>query len=169
MGAAHIPRVWICIHPSVNPACCADYVLFLLCRGVHAIIPRALDRRGAWHSPRRPRARRDVQLAGPGCLRGRSHSWRFGGNRPASWCEILIPSQAFALCPRSPEAIFRYVNLLTSVGRMDDASRVATAAQSLEPDNHQLEDLVAQVRRQKQAQKKWTASTPGCFLAASAK
>ena len=62
--------------------------------------------------------------------------------------------QAFALCPRSPEAIFRYVNLLTSVGRMDDASRVAMAAKSLEPDNPQLEDLVTQVRRQKQTQKK---------------
>jgi beta-lactamase regulating signal transducer with metallopeptidase domain len=38
--------------------------------------------------------------------------------------------QAFALCPASPEAIFRYVQLLTSENRLDDALLVAgTAAQ----------------------------------------
>ena len=62
--------------------------------------------------------------------------------------------QAFAYCPRSPEAIFRYVNLLVSTSRIDDALRVAATAQSLEPDNSQLENLVTQLRRQKQAQNK---------------
>ena len=62
--------------------------------------------------------------------------------------------QPFAFCPHSPEAIFRYVNLLLSCSRIEDALRVASAAQSLEPDNRQLESLVTQLRQQKQAQHK---------------
>ena len=62
--------------------------------------------------------------------------------------------QAFAFCPRSPEAIFRYVNLLMSGDRMEDARRVATTAASLAPDNSQLKTLVSQLRRQKPAQDK---------------
>jgi hypothetical protein len=62
--------------------------------------------------------------------------------------------QAFAFCPRSPEAIFRYVNLLVSVNRMDDAVRVAITAQSLEPENQQVDGLVRELRRQKETQTK---------------
>src|SRR5207244_2574230 len=43
--------------------------------------------------------------------------------------------QAFALCPSSPEALFRYVNLLISTGRIDDAIRLATAAIAVSPDS----------------------------------
>jgi len=56
--------------------------------------------------------------------------------------------QAFALCPRSPEATFRYVDLLKAGNRMEDALNVATTAQSLEPDNTQLDNLVSQLRQQ---------------------
>jgi len=62
--------------------------------------------------------------------------------------------QAFAFCPRSPEAVFRYVNLLVSSDLIDDALRVASAAQSLDPANTQLETVVAQLRRQSQAKQK---------------
>ena len=54
--------------------------------------------------------------------------------------------QAFALCPSSPEAVFRYVNLLTQTKRMDDAVLIAQASLRLDPDNEQLRDLVRQLR-----------------------
>src|SRR5213075_1766535 len=37
--------------------------------------------------------------------------------------------QAFAFCPYSPEAVFRYVQLLATLGRMDDAIIVAETCQ----------------------------------------
>jgi hypothetical protein len=40
--------------------------------------------------------------------------------------------QAFVLCPGSPEVVFRYVSLLASQKRLDDAIVVAEAAVSLE-------------------------------------
>jgi hypothetical protein len=58
------------------------------------------------------------------------------------------------LLPHSPEAIYRYLNLLLSCGRIDDAKRVASTAAWLEPGNRQLESLVTQLRQQKQSQNK---------------
>jgi hypothetical protein len=62
--------------------------------------------------------------------------------------------QAFALCPYSPEAVFRYVNLLVSADRLDDAFRVAGAAQTFDPGNSQLENLVTEITRLKRAKEK---------------
>ena len=62
--------------------------------------------------------------------------------------------QAFAFCPYSPEAVFRYVNLLVSTERLDDAFRVAGAAKSLDPENSQLENLVSELTRLKRAKEK---------------
>lgn len=50
--------------------------------------------------------------------------------------------QAFALCPYSPEAVFRYVNLLKDQARKDDALSIAETAASLDPRNKQFADLV---------------------------
>ena len=41
--------------------------------------------------------------------------------------------QAFAFCPYSPEAVFRYVNLLLSLQRFDDALMVARPARNSIP------------------------------------
>ncbi len=57
--------------------------------------------------------------------------------------------QAFALCPYSPEAVFRYVNLLSSKARSEDALRVAEAASNVDPNNAQLKTLVQQLRKGK--------------------
>ena len=57
---------------------------------------------------------------------------------------------AFALCPRSPEATFRFVNFLLAAGRNDDALRVAQAAQSVDPDNRQVEKLISELRQLKE-------------------
>src|SRR5260221_12428457 len=52
--------------------------------------------------------------------------------------------QAFAFCPYSPEAVFRYVNLLVSpeVQRLDDALLIAKTCQKLDPFNSGVVDLV---------------------------
>ncbi|HWX20180.1 MAG TPA: tetratricopeptide repeat protein [Candidatus Binatia bacterium] len=52
--------------------------------------------------------------------------------------------QAFAFCPYSPEAVFRYVNQLLSpeVQRFDDALLIALTCEKLDPYNGQVIDLV---------------------------
>jgi tetratricopeptide (TPR) repeat protein len=50
--------------------------------------------------------------------------------------------QAFALCPSSPEAVFRYVQLLVNMGRVNDALAVAETAQKLDPQNSQFGFLI---------------------------
>jgi tetratricopeptide (TPR) repeat protein len=54
--------------------------------------------------------------------------------------------QAFAFCPYSPEAVFRYVgNFLIPMGRFDDALLVAQTCQKLDPYNDSAKGLVKQV------------------------
>jgi tetratricopeptide (TPR) repeat protein len=50
--------------------------------------------------------------------------------------------QAFAVCPYSPEAVFRYVNLLLQFERIDDALIIAQTCLKLDPFNDQVRDLV---------------------------
>ena len=59
--------------------------------------------------------------------------------------------QAFAFCPYSPEAVFRYVNLLLSMQRFDDAYIIASTCLKLDPYNGQVIGLVKNlqdIRRQ---------------------
>ena len=55
--------------------------------------------------------------------------------------------QALALCPYSPEAVFRYVNLLLATGRAHDALLVAQTCQRLDPNNSQVNDLLEQLKK----------------------
>jgi len=56
--------------------------------------------------------------------------------------------QAWALCPYSPEAVYRYVNLLLSQGRTADAVLVAeTAAKMPQLDGEQIHNLVTQLKQ----------------------
>ena len=50
--------------------------------------------------------------------------------------------QAFAFCPYSPEAVFRYINFLLQYGRIDDALLVAQTCQKLDPYYDQVKGLV---------------------------
>jgi tetratricopeptide (TPR) repeat protein len=50
--------------------------------------------------------------------------------------------QAFAFCPYSPEAVFRYVQLLLSLNRLDDALIIAETCLKLDPFNGQVQGLV---------------------------
>jgi tetratricopeptide (TPR) repeat protein len=60
--------------------------------------------------------------------------------------------QAYAFCPYSPEAIFRYINVLASLGRFDDAYMIARTSEKLDPFNLQLKDLISQLERMKGSQ-----------------
>ncbi|MFN0067767.1 MAG: protein O-mannosyl-transferase family [Limisphaerales bacterium] len=53
--------------------------------------------------------------------------------------------QAFAYCPYSPEAVFRFANLLVTLGRFDDAMLVARTCMRLDPFNPAIASLVAQI------------------------
>lgn len=59
--------------------------------------------------------------------------------------------QAFAFCPYSPEAVFRYINLLIQppppiAPRLDDALMIAETCLKLDPYNGQVLDLVNRLR-----------------------
>lgn len=54
--------------------------------------------------------------------------------------------QSFAFCPYSPEAVFRYVNLLVTLGRMDDAILISETCLKLDRENSNVAVLVAQLR-----------------------
>jgi len=58
--------------------------------------------------------------------------------------------QAFAFCPYSPEAVFRYSNLLMSLGRLEDALMVARTFQKLDRNNRSASDLVDQLTEMRQ-------------------
>ena len=58
--------------------------------------------------------------------------------------------QAWALCPYSPEAVYRYVNFLMTQKRMDDALLVAETTEKLTHD-----DSKAQIRQLVQNLKQW--------------
>jgi tetratricopeptide (TPR) repeat protein len=53
--------------------------------------------------------------------------------------------QSFAFCPYSPEAVYRYVNFLLPLGRVDDAIIVAQTCQKLDPYNGALIGLIQQL------------------------
>ena len=53
--------------------------------------------------------------------------------------------QAFAMCPSSPEVVFRYVNLLLISGRADDAKLLVDAASEADPGNGQFDSLAKEV------------------------
>jgi hypothetical protein len=56
--------------------------------------------------------------------------------------------QAFALCPYSPEALYRYVNLLLSEGRAADALLLAETAEKMpQMDTEQIRSLVTPLKQ----------------------
>jgi tetratricopeptide (TPR) repeat protein len=55
--------------------------------------------------------------------------------------------QAYAFCPYSPEAVFRYINLLISMGRVNEAVLIARTSQRLDPNNTQMQGLVGELVR----------------------
>jgi tetratricopeptide (TPR) repeat protein len=66
--------------------------------------------------------------------------------------------QAFAFCPYSPEAVFRYAQLLAQIGRFDDALLIATTTLRLDPFNSSVASLVEQLRVMKQSAPAYAAA-----------
>lgn len=58
--------------------------------------------------------------------------------------------QAFAFCPYSPEAVYRYVNFLLPLGRFDDAIIVAQTCSKLDPYNEQVKGLIENLKQFKE-------------------
>ena len=58
--------------------------------------------------------------------------------------------QAFAFCPYSPEAVYRYIiNFLLPLGRFDDAVIIAETCKKLDPYNDQISNLLEQLKQYK--------------------
>ena len=54
--------------------------------------------------------------------------------------------QSFALCPISPEALYRYAHFLVQVKRADDAVLLAETFLKLDPKNAKAKDLLKQLK-----------------------
>src|SRR5882757_7071276 len=57
--------------------------------------------------------------------------------------------QAYAFCPYSPEALYRYVQLLAGARRFDDAMLLAKTSHDLDPENAGLDNLVRELQKMK--------------------
>jgi beta-lactamase regulating signal transducer with metallopeptidase domain/tetratricopeptide (TPR) repeat protein len=93
---------------------------------------------------------------------GGVYVWRLGAETPSEYRpksdtdrQILSSEadlafrQAFALCPYSPEAVFRYVQLLLQLNRMQDARLVAQTCLKLDPNNGQVLGLLNSIQSYK--------------------
>ncbi len=58
--------------------------------------------------------------------------------------------QSFAFCPYSPEAVYRYTDLLARSGRLEDAERVAETCLRFDQDNPSIQGLLFQVQQIRQ-------------------
>ena len=59
--------------------------------------------------------------------------------------------QAFAFCPYSPEAVFRYCQLLLQLRRFDDALLISETCAKLDPYNGQVRGLIETIKQYKQS------------------
>lgn len=83
---------------------------------------------------------------------GGLYAWRVNAAKPGSAEQQrafkeadFAFKQAFAFCPYSPEAVFRYVNLLVSSQRIDDAILITETCQKIDPENGGVKDLLNQL------------------------
>ena len=68
--------------------------------------------------------------------------------------------QSFAFDPTSPEALFRYVNLLVQLGRVDDSLLIARTAGKLRPSDGQIKNLTTELERIQKSTAKQTPTAP---------
>ncbi len=86
---------------------------------------------------------------------GGVYAWRFtNANAPAEKQRMAKEAdfafrQAYALCPVSPEVVFRYVEMLLRLTRADDARLLAETTLKLDPANAQLQVLARQLKNLK--------------------
>ncbi len=85
---------------------------------------------------------------------GGIYAWRVSNSKGAEQQRMIKEAdftfkQAFAYCPFSPEAVYRYVNLLLSMGRLDDAILIVKTCKKLDPENGSIDSLLTQVEGMK--------------------
>ncbi len=98
------------------------------------------------------------------------YAWRLSPQCPQEYRQKTAASQAalvreadfafkqsFAFCPYSPEAVFRYINFLLSLGRFEDAIMIAETCQKLDPYNDQITGLIKNLQDYKQDYQKQNA------------
>ena len=95
---------------------------------------------------------------------GGTYSWRLGFmgfDCPAAYRASKNPEelkrviretefafkQAFAFCPYSPEAVYRFVQFLTNQQRHEEALAIARTCLKFDPENGQIENLVHQLEQ----------------------
>ncbi len=92
-----------------------------------------------------------------GSIAGSIYDWRFQRAKNATEKQRMLKEadfayrQAFAICPFSPEAAYRYVIFLVNTQRIEDALLVGEAWLKLDPYNPGAENLVKQLRNMKNA------------------
>jgi tetratricopeptide (TPR) repeat protein len=104
---------------------------------------------------------------------GGIYAWRLSPQNPpqyrprndAEYRRILREAeftfrQAFAFCPFSPEAVFRYVQLLVQLQRVDDALLIAETCLKLDPFSGQVQGLVNSLQNIKGQQSAFAPPQP---------
>jgi tetratricopeptide (TPR) repeat protein len=95
---------------------------------------------------------------------GGIYSWRLARARTAPEQQRMLKEadfafrQAFAFCPYSPEAVFRYVSLLASYGRFEDAVLITETCLRFDPDNPNIKYWVNQMKTYKEQQGQFSQS-----------
>jgi len=84
---------------------------------------------------------------------GGLYHWRIANSKSKEEQQLMIKEadfafrQSFALSPLNPEAVFRYVNLLVQLVRLDDALLIARTAARLKPKDAQIQNLITELER----------------------
>jgi hypothetical protein len=82
---------------------------------------------------------------------GGVYAWRAKNSASAEERKRMVKEadlafrQAFALCPYSPEAVFRYANLLVDQGRKKDALLLAQTGEQLDPRNRSFGNFIREL------------------------
>jgi thioredoxin-like negative regulator of GroEL len=77
--------------------------------------------------------------------------WRISAAKSTAEQQMMIREaefafkQAYAFCPYSPEALFRFINLLLTTARVDDALLLAYTSKKMDPFNAQIDNLIAEL------------------------
>ncbi|HEU0008772.1 MAG TPA: hypothetical protein VFT34_03040 [Verrucomicrobiae bacterium] len=91
---------------------------------------------------------------------GGLYNWRIANSRSPEEQQRMIQEadfafrQSFAFCPVSHEAIYRYLNLLVQLVRIDDALLIVRTAARLNPTDAQHQNMITELERIRSAQPK---------------
>ncbi len=100
---------------------------------------------------------------------GGLYFWRISNSKTVPENQRMVKEaefalkQAFAFCPYSPEAVYKYVTLLINLGRSADAALIVQTSLKFDPENPAMTALaenIVQIMRQQAAQSQQTGAIP---------